>query len=261
MITRKSFLILVLVLFSGNLFIVNDVCSFRSSAGGKNPMAWLMLLLDEASLPEKKDISVLVDEVDQDNLLNTLAYLTSFDDRNSYEVQEQVLDFISNELDKAGASIRFYEYEYSERTWHNLVATIPGNASIDPSEPHLVVGAHIDTVSGSPGADDNASGVSAIMEAARVLAGSELSMRVDFVFFTLEEVGAIGSRNYAAQAKASGEVIIAMIAVDAVAFGSTDEDLELATKPSMAWIAQDYKAAADKYTTLVTVPYIDETCG
>jgi hypothetical protein len=51
MITHKGFLILVMVLVSGNFFNVHDVCSSQPSAGGKNPMPWLMLLLDEASQP------------------------------------------------------------------------------------------------------------------------------------------------------------------------------------------------------------------
>jgi Zn-dependent M28 family amino/carboxypeptidase len=209
----------------------------------------------------KNKVSKLISEVDSDFLLDTLIYLTSFNSRSSYEVQEEVVEFIGNELEKAGAKIRLHEYEYNGRTWHNLVATVPGNASLEPSEPHLVVGAHIDSISVSPGADDNASGVSAVMEAARVLASSELTMRVDFVFFTLEELGRIGSRNYAADARTSGERIEAMINVDMIAFGPTDEDLDLVTKPSMAWIAEDFNEAVDTYTNLYTTLVIDETCG
>lgn len=86
-------------------------------------------------------------------------------------------------------------------------------------------------------------------------------MRVDFVFFTLEEQGRQGSYHYARDAKESGEVIKAMISVDLVAFGPVGEDLDLATKPSMAWIAQTYKEAADTYTDLDTILVISETCG
>ena len=207
------------------------------------------------------DISTLVNAVDSDNLLDILSYLTSFGSRSSYEVQEEVLDFIGTELEIAGAMIRVHEYEYDGRIWHNLVATIPGNAPLSPSDPHWVVGAHIDTVSGCPGADDNASGVSAIMEAAIVLASAELPMRVDFVFFTQEENGLQGSKNYAAYAKESGEVIEAMIAVDMVGFGSIGEDLDLATKPSMAWIAEKYEEATNAYTPLDTNLILEEGCG
>lgn len=240
MIIRKGFAILFIFFVSVTFSIAHEVWS--------SPLS-------------ESDSLTLVGKVDSENLLDTLSYLTSFKSRDSYEVQEEVIGFIGNELEEAGATVQLHEYEYDGRTWHNLIATIPGNASLDPSEPHLIVGAHIDTVPFCPGADDNASGVSAIMEAARVLASSELPMRVDFVFFTREEEGRAGSSNYAADAKASGEAIKAMIAVDMIAFESPGGDLELATKPSMAWIAQDYREAADNYTELDTVLVIEESCG
>lgn len=240
MIIRKGLAILFICFVSGTFSIAHEVWSLPLS---------------------ESDIRMLVDEVDSKNLLDTLSYLTSFNSRASYEVQEEVIGFIGNELEEAGATVRLHEYNYDGRTWHNLVAIIPGNASLDPSEPHLIVGAHIDTVSFCPGADDNASGVSAIMEAGRVLASSALPVRVDFVFFTLEEKGITGSSNYTADAKTSGEVIKAMIAVDMIGFEFPGGDLELVTKPSMAWIAQDYKEAADNYTSLDTVLVIQDSCG
>ena len=86
-------------------------------------------------------------------------------------------------------------------------------------------------------------------------------MRVDFVFFTLEESGTIGSSHYAADARTSGEEIEAMINVDMIAFGSANEDLDIVTKPSMAWIAEDFREAVDTYTNLDTTLVISETCG
>jgi len=216
---------------------------------------------DAINGPIRNNVSTLTNEVDSDFLLDTLVYLTSFSSRSSYEVQEEVIEFLGDELEQAGATIRLHEYEYNGRTWHNLVATIPGNASLEPGEPHLVVGAHIDSVSVSPGADDNASGVSALTETARVLASSNLAMRVDFVFFTLEESGTIGSSHYAADARTSGEEIEAMINVDMIAFGSANEDLDIVTKPSMAWIAEDFREAVGTYTNLDTTLVISETCG
>jgi Zn-dependent M28 family amino/carboxypeptidase len=207
------------------------------------------------------NIPALVDEVNSDYLLDTLIYLTSFPSRSSYEIQEEVLAFIGAELGNVGATIQLHEYEYGGQTWHNLVATVPANASLEPREPHLVVGAHIDSVPVSPGADDNASGVAAIMEAARVLATTELTTRVDFVFFTLEESGIVGSSHYAADAKVNGEDIIAMIAVDMIGYESSNEDLQIVTKPPMGWIAEDYKETSDTYTNLDTTLVLDWSCG
>lgn len=67
----------------------------------------------------------------------------------------------------------------------------------DPSRKILMVGAHYDTTDASPGADDNASGVSVMLEVARVLSSSQGKKDVQFVGFTLEEAGFLGSEHYA----------------------------------------------------------------
>jgi hypothetical protein len=68
-------------------------------------------------------------------------------------------------------------------TW-NVVATAPG---FDSTEPHLVVGAHLDTVPQAPGAEDNASGVSVTLELARMAAAADTRLPVMFVAFGGEE--------------------------------------------------------------------------
>ncbi len=65
----------------------------------------------------------------------------------------------------------------------------------------LVIGAHYDTVSESPGADDNASGLAALLEAARILAPLRGKLTPQFVAFSLEEEGFLGSDHYARQVR------------------------------------------------------------
>ncbi len=85
----------------------------------------------------------------------------------------------------------------------NVVATLPGT---DPDLPPLLLGAHLDsiasltpgwdgTVDPAPGADDDASGVAAVIECARLLAGSGTTFERDVVFalFNAEEEGLLGS--------------------------------------------------------------------
>jgi hypothetical protein len=66
----------------------------------------------------------------------------------------------------------------------NVIGTPPGLA---PGDRHVVVGAHLDTVPLAPGAEDNASGVSVMLELARLAAGNQLSVPVVFVAFGAEE--------------------------------------------------------------------------
>ncbi|NOZ27003.1 MAG: M20/M25/M40 family metallo-hydrolase, partial [Chloroflexi bacterium] len=76
---------------------------------------------------------------------------------------------------------------------HNAVGEIPG----ERPGPWLIVGAHLDSHDISPGADDNASGVAAVLEAARVLAmEGPLPLPVRVIFFTGEELGLLGAYQY-----------------------------------------------------------------
>lgn len=71
----------------------------------------------------------------------------------------------------------------------NVIAEPPG---FDPSRPHLLAGAHLDTVVGTPGANDNASGVAVLAELARLARLAPTAMPVVWVAFTAEERRAPG---------------------------------------------------------------------
>jgi hypothetical protein len=90
----------------------------------------------------------------------------------------------------------------------NVVARLEGT---DPTAGTVVVGAHYDTVAGSPGADDNASGVVATVEIARTIAPMQPRASIEFVLFDLEEVGLRGSRHYVDDGVVQGPVIGAVI--------------------------------------------------
>jgi Zn-dependent M28 family amino/carboxypeptidase len=69
-------------------------------------------------------------------------------------------------------------------TTTNVIATRPG---FDPTKPHLVISAHLDTVPQAPGAEDDASGISVLLELARMSAQDETRLPVVFVAFGAEE--------------------------------------------------------------------------
>ncbi len=97
----------------------------------------------------------------------------------------------------------------------NVIARLEGTAR---PESVLVIGAHFDTVAGSPGADDNASGVAALLEIARVLAGKNMPYTIEFVAFTYEELWMVGSFYYVQQALAHGMNIFGMIDFDMIGY-------------------------------------------
>jgi hypothetical protein len=89
----------------------------------------------------------------------------------------------------------------------NVVARLPGRAP----EGMVVVGAHLDTVDGSPGADDNGSGVAALVALARVLAERRLKRSVVLAVFDFEEVGFHGARRFVASLRGDLRVVAALI--------------------------------------------------
>jgi len=106
-------------------------------------------------------------------------------------------------------------------TCANIVATLPGRGRA--ADEVLLVGAHYDTVRGSPGADDNVSGVAGLLELSRAFVGLEPALTVRFVAFANEEppfflTGQQGSAVHAAAAQAWDERIALMVSLEMLGF-------------------------------------------
>lgn len=117
--------------------------------------------------------------------------------------------YIAHALQSLGYRPALQSFSLHGQTGVNLEIVKPGT---DPNAGDLLIGAHFDSVKGTPGADDNASGVAAVMAVARLLAPIQLRKTVRFVFFDKEEAGLVGSRAYVrsdARIKGLEAVIIA----------------------------------------------------
>ena len=113
-------------------------------------------------------------------------------------------------------------YEVDERKFANVEAELPGARW---PEQIIIVGAHYDSVATSPGADDNASGVAAMLVLADAFAGNPQGRTIRFVGFTNEEppwfqTNDMGSMRYAERCQMRGETITAMIAIESVGYFS-----------------------------------------
>ena len=113
--------------------------------------------------------------------------------------------YVESELGQLGLPVKQEPFGFRGDTYYNVVATRAGR---EPERPRVLVGAHYDSVRGTPGADDNASGVAGLLEVARLLGGATLGATLEFVGFNLEELQTytyrVGSRRYAATARARG---------------------------------------------------------
>lgn len=105
------------------------------------------------------------------------------------------------------------ETVFETRATANVVATRRGTTRPDEV---VVAGGHYDSVPQSPGANDNASGVAATLEAARVLAQAPTARTIQFVLFAAEELGLYGSMAFAGERRQGA---VAMINLDMVGWG------------------------------------------
>jgi len=129
-------------------------------------------------------------------------------------------DYVALELGAAGLRVERQLFEWDGAEFHNVVATRDGEAA---GRPMVVVGAHFDTRAHTPGADDNASGVAAMLEVARILRGVRLAATVQLVGFNLEEMQrmphyAIGSRAYARWLRARGQPVAGALVLEMLGF-------------------------------------------
>jgi Zn-dependent M28 family amino/carboxypeptidase len=124
--------------------------------------------------------------------------------------------YIAETLRGFGYDVARQAYEAQGVDCANLEITVDGDAR---QREIVLAGAHYDTVPGSPGADDNASGVAAILELARLLRGAKPARTIRLVAFVNEEPpfffwGEMGSRVYARAARERGDDIRVMLSLE-----------------------------------------------
>ena len=130
-------------------------------------------------------------------------------------------DYIASELSTLGLSVDLAPFSFRGRTYHNVVGAVTGS---DARRPSLLIGAHFDSTAETPGADDNASGVAALLECARAIASREPRARVEFVGFDLEELQTVtgryrvGSHALARQKRARREALAGALILEMVGY-------------------------------------------
>jgi Zn-dependent M28 family amino/carboxypeptidase len=145
-------------------------------------------------------------------------------ERNIWRSQamERAAEYIRAEFEKLNLMVREEQFPVWQTSARNLEATLTGR---EAQEELVIVGAHYDTVPGSPGANDNASGVAAMLEIARLLRNSPPARTVKFVAFANEEppfffTARQGSLVYARECRRRGDRIVAMLSLETIGYYS-----------------------------------------
>jgi Zn-dependent M28 family amino/carboxypeptidase len=150
------------------------------------------------------------------NILKHLEALVG--ERNPFSTPgplEQAGGYIAHQLQSIGLVVSREEVPFEGTASHNIFGLKEGT---DSSAGTFILGAHYDSVQGTPGADDNASAIAALLEVARCLEGTSVKQSILFTAFTLEEYGFIGSRQMATRLKESGELISGMISLEMLGY-------------------------------------------
>lgn len=142
-------------------------------------------------------------------------------ERNIYlpEKLKSAENYINGCIKTYGLNYERQAYNYHHTEVANIIAFKP-DTTIDG---YYLIGAHYDTERGSPGADDNASALSVLLECCRLFSEKNLSTPMKFVFFTLEENPAyhtpkMGSTVFARTAREKNETIIGSIILEMVGY-------------------------------------------
>lgn len=149
------------------------------------------------------------------NLLTHLEQVVR--DRDPYFSSEghfYVQQYLRQQLGQWG-TVEVHEFNYQGKTHQNLILNLSGSTSF--SSP-VLIGAHYDGVPGSPGADDNATGIAVLLELVRAFAAEPARYPLRLVAFDLEERGLIGSRAYATMLRQQGQSLRLMISLEMLGY-------------------------------------------
>ena len=188
--------------------------------------AWLLWYM--VAVPGASYRGVLKPLTPDENLLagNLRAHVVAIASREHNFFKPAELEAAAQTIERTlaglGYAVATQRFQSGPSEVRNVEVEVKGGARVSEI---IIVGAHYDSVLGAPGANDNGSGVAAIIELARLFKGASPSRTLRFVAFVNEEPpfahsDAMGSRHHAQRAKARGENIVAMLSLETIGYYS-----------------------------------------
>lgn len=198
------------------------------------------------------DTEDVMDDVSQEMMRGYVQSLQDIGPRMTETPEcQEAADYIAGEFSSYGLSVREHSWEYQDYEGVNVEATLPGiNRSSDRV---YVICAHYDTVPGSPGADDDGSGVAAVLAAAKTFSSYQFQHTVRFVTFSGEEEGLLGSHEYAREANESQENIMGVLNADMIGYAETEtgrHTIEIQEVPPSKWMTNLSINITERYASL-----------
>jgi hypothetical protein len=215
-------------------------------------------------------IAAAVARVSQAELLATDTYLSSEEIWTRQSASEGLLaagTYLQSRLRAYGLSVT--TFQYSGTYGPVIVAELPGRVR----DQYVMVGAHYDSrttnsadpTARAPGADDNGSGTSAIVEIARIMTSHNTSYEftVRFLLFSGEEQGLLGSNAYADSLVAQGVEVLAMFNADMLGYRIPGNPIEMGMKDQYIteWLLEESFAISAQYVPDMPVKLSSSCCS
>lgn len=196
-------------------------------------------------------VAQIVDAVSEDSLIsytyNYQGYLTRYSYSDGYDT---ACEWSQERFDALGLQTEIQYFPLGGSTCQNVIATQTG--TVYPNRQWIICG-HLDSISpnpwyDAPGADDNASGSAAVLEAARIMSQYEFEYTVKYILFGGEEQGLHGSAYYASLAASNGDSILGVVNLDMIFYGPPGGDIAwLHYNTASTGLGVAFQAISDTY--------------
>jgi len=188
----------------------------------------LMTFILTSFLAVSQDANDFMDEVDKNRVISTLMEFSGevevediglILNRSKESGKEKARVYLSNKFNELGLGVQSDNFSTNNRNGINIIGEQQGSLYSDSI---VIICAHYDSVD-EYCADDNASGVSAVLEAARVFSEYKFERTIYYALWDLEEYGLYGSQDYAFKAYNNGDKISAVINLDMIGYDGNDD--------------------------------------
>jgi Zn-dependent M28 family amino/carboxypeptidase len=115
-------------------------------------------------------------------------------------------------------SVDIHTFYVGAKACKNLILNLPAAESQKEDLPLILIGAHYDAVPGTPGADDNATGVAVLLELARIFAAQPIRYPLRLVAFDMEEYGLLGSTEYVTKLRQEQKALRLMMSLEMLGY-------------------------------------------
>lgn len=166
--------------------------------------------------------------------------------------------YIYEQFKSMGIEAQYHNWSYGGESGSVIEGTLEGIN--ETSDEIYIICAHYDSVTGSPGADDDGSGTAAVLVAADLLSRNAVNHTVKFVAFDGEEQGLLGSHEYARVASQNGDNIVGVLNGDMIGFAISAYDgsnIKIHENTESNWITvftDNISELYDEYIGLNIIP-------